>query len=87
MRACCDLAERSARLIEQNKVSEERAAVLAEDLQRYCPTAGMYAQWLLDNRDVLPLPGNKDRRRSLRQRRNALQQWNMKLPAETPFGH
>ena len=73
MRACCDLAERNARLIVQGKVSEERAAALAKDLQRYCPTAATHAQWLLDNRDALPPMGDRSRRRELRERRKALQ--------------
>ena len=65
MRACCDLAERNARLIQQGKVSKERAAALAEDLRRYCPTAATYAQWLLDNRDALPPVGDRSARSSI----------------------
>ena len=73
MRACCDLAERNARLIMQGKVSEECAAALAEDLRRYCPMAATYAHWLLDNRNALPPVGDRSRRRELRKRRKALQ--------------
>ena len=73
MRACCDLAERNVRLILQGKVSERRAVELADDLRQYCPTAAMYAQWLLDTRDELPPIGNRDRRKKLRERRRALQ--------------
>ena len=73
MRACCDLAERNVRLILQGKVSEQRVEELADDLRQYCPTAAMYAQWLLDTRDELPPIGNRDRRKKLRERRRALQ--------------
>ena len=68
-RTCCDLAERNVRLILQGKVDERRAVELAEDLQQYCPTAAMYAQWLLDTRDELPPIGHGDRRNKLRERR------------------
>ena len=72
-RACCDLAERNVRLILQGKVNERRAVELAEDLWQYCPTAAMYAQWLLDARDELPPIGHSDRRQKLRERRRAMQ--------------
>ena len=75
MMSCHDLAERNARLVLQNKITPQRAAVLAQDLQRYCYTAGTYYQWLLDNRDNLPLVNDRGRRRELRQRRKALRQW------------
>ena len=68
-RACSDLAERNVRLILHGKVDERRAVELAEDLQQYCPTAAMYAQWLLDTRDELPPIGHGDRRNKLRERR------------------
>ena len=72
-RACCDLAERNVRLILQGKVNERRAVELAEDLWQYCPTAAMYAQWLLDARDELPPIGHSNRRQKLRERRRAMQ--------------
>ena len=73
LRACCDLAERNVRLILQGKEDERRAVELAEDLRQYCPTAAMYAQWLLDTRDELPPIGHSDRRQKLRERRRAMQ--------------
>ena len=84
MMSCHDLAERNARLVLQNKISSERAAVLAQDLQRYCCVAGTYYQWLLDNHDNLPLVNDRGRRRELRQGRKALRQWISKSSCDAP---
>ena len=84
MLTCHDLAERNARLVLQGKISLERAAALAQDLQRYCPTAGTYYQWLLDTREGLPLVGDRGRRRKLRERRKALREWILKSSSNAP---
>ena len=84
MLTCHDLAECNARLVLQGKISSEWAAVLAQDLQRYCPTAGTYYQWLLDNREGLPLVGDRGRRRKLRERRKALREWISKSSSDAP---
>ena len=84
MLTCHDLAERNARLFLQGKISSERAVALAQDLQRYCPTAGTYYQWLLDNHDVMPLVGDRGKRRKLRERRKALREWISKSSSDAP---
>ena len=57
----------------QGERAARGGAELADDLRQYCPTAAMYAQWLLDTRDELPPIGHGDRRNKLRERRRALQ--------------
>ena len=82
MLSCHDLAERNARLVLQGKISPEREAVLAQDLQNYCSVAGTYYQWLLANRDNLPSVNDRGRRGELRQRRKALRAWMLKSSSD-----
>ena len=82
MLSCHDLAERNARLVLQGKISPEREAVLAQDLQNYCSVAGTYYQWLLANRDNLPTVNDRGRRGELRQRRKALRAWMLKSSSD-----
>ena len=78
MRACCDLAERNARLMLGGTISHERFQVLSEDLRAYCPVAWLYEQSLLQHPE-LPLRKGRQRcailRKTLKERKAALQKW------------
>ena len=75
MRACCDPAERNARLMLGGSISQERFQVLSEDLRSYCPVAWLYEQSLLQHSPELQLRQGRHLRKTLKERRTALKRW------------
>ena len=73
-RACCDLAERNARLFGTGIIGRERLEELSEDLRTYCSVAHMYQHLLLQN-PCWPMESGRDIRVKLKERRRALKQW------------
>ena len=72
-RACCDLAERNARLWISGKISQSRLQELNDDLRGYCTVAFQYQQWLMDQPGLWLAKCKNHFRQTLKQRKQWLQ--------------
>ena len=72
--SCMALAERTVRLVEHGKITQARHAELKADLERTCPLASAYHDWLVTNRTHLQIPKSSFKR-SRRERKEAVFEW------------
>ena len=74
-RSCMGLAERNVRLYLSGTISEQRLAVLSQDLAETCPLASCYEGWLFEHRHELPIERHRSLKKTRKERRGAVQAW------------